>query len=158
SVVATFTVQTPAYVTAQRYSIMDLGTLGGNDSDAHGINDYGQVVGWSDVSAGVTHGFIWSEGQMTDVGTLGGVNSLAFSINDRGQVVGQADTSGGQPHGFVWTNGVMTDVNPAGAPYSRVGGINEAGDMCGEFVPAGGTYPGSMTFAFLLSGGTLVNL
>ena len=55
------------------YSILDLGVLPGDfSSAANGLNDSGQVVGISQSSAGATHGFLYSGGNMTDVGSLGG--------------------------------------------------------------------------------------
>ncbi len=55
----------------------DLGTLGGFNSVAYGINDFGQVVRTSDV-AGVRHAFLWKprDRRMTDLGTLGGAYSI----------------------------------------------------------------------------------
>ncbi|MFL5328192.1 MAG: hypothetical protein ACJ8C4_04700 [Gemmataceae bacterium] len=46
--------------------ITDLGTLGGADSYANGINNSGQIVGYSSTLGSVTHGFIWQNGSMTD--------------------------------------------------------------------------------------------
>src|SRR6476646_4562019 len=43
-------------------STLNLGTLGGADSAASGINDAGQVVGRSKTTAGVTHAFVWTLG------------------------------------------------------------------------------------------------
>ena len=68
----------------------DLGTLGGNYSLAHGINNSGQVVGESATANGYYHAFLYSSGTMTDLGTLGGSRSGAWCINASGQVVGSA--------------------------------------------------------------------
>ena len=51
--VASATAQAPTY------TIIDLGTLGGGNSFAHGINAQGQVVGYSTTGAGDTHAFLW---------------------------------------------------------------------------------------------------
>jgi len=47
-------------------SILDLGTLGGSTSIAFGVNDAGQVVGWSYSLTGspVEHGLLWQNGTM----------------------------------------------------------------------------------------------
>ncbi|MDN5753501.1 MAG: hypothetical protein L0H15_09500 [Nitrosospira sp.] len=73
-----------------------LGTLGGSYTYARGINDSGQVVGWSDTTGGDPHAFITGpDGMgMTDLGTLGGSYSSAYDINDSGQVTGRSRTTG----------------------------------------------------------------
>lgn len=88
-----------------RYTITDLGTLGGAESEAHALNNFGQVVGVSDTAGPVRRGFLWSGGTLTAIGTLGGPNSEAFDVNDAGQIVGESDGSG-----FLLSGGVMTSV------------------------------------------------
>src|SRR5262245_47152693 len=74
---------------ADVYVINDLGTLGGDSSEASAINNAGQVVGWSTNASGATRGFLYAGGATTDLGTLpGGTDSFATGINDLGQVVG----------------------------------------------------------------------
>ena len=100
--------------------IVNLGTLGGNQSVANGNNDRGQVAGAalnadSDPFASVplcngcgtfsqtylfvpaatqSHAFRWTEtGGMQDLGTLGGPDSSASFVNQRGQIMGESFTS-----------------------------------------------------------------
>ena len=44
---------------AANYVIQDLGTLGGTESRAYGINELGQVVGEAKTSTGQWHAFLW---------------------------------------------------------------------------------------------------
>jgi probable HAF family extracellular repeat protein len=80
--------------------VTDLGTLGGSNSIADGINASGQVVGYSATTGGDSHAFLYSGGIMTDLGTLGGAESIALGINDGGQIVGYSATTGGIPMRF----------------------------------------------------------
>src|ERR1017187_7899977 len=78
-----------------RYSITDLGTLGGSFSLAYGINDNGQIDGFSTLPGdAVQHSFVIEKGAMIDLGTLGGPNSESFAnLNNAIQVAGTAETS-----------------------------------------------------------------
>jgi probable HAF family extracellular repeat protein len=127
---------TPVATAATTYTITDLGTFpGGNSSYAYGINDSGQVVGYSATADGSGHAFLWQDGTMTDLGTLPGDSvSNAYGINDAGQVIGVSATVSGEPHAVavLWQNGTMTDLGALlGAPFIAVNGINDAGQVVG---------------------------
>src|SRR5512147_2550952 len=79
-----------AALAAPQYRIIDLGTFGGTESVASGINALGQVVGYARASDGRNHAFITGPNGigMTDLGTFGGSASSATAINASGQVVG----------------------------------------------------------------------
>ena len=67
--------------------MVDLGTLGGSRSVAYGVNESGQVMGWSE-TAGIAgpHAFLWTlAGGMVDLGTLGGTDSEVFALSENGQ-------------------------------------------------------------------------
>jgi probable HAF family extracellular repeat protein len=78
-------------------AVIDLGTLGGERSEAHAINNLGWIVGWSETGEGslvqpVRHGFLWQEGRMADLNDLlpadaEWVIEAALGINDAGQFI-----------------------------------------------------------------------
>src|SRR5204862_3311837 len=84
-----------AYLLSEGTSF-DLGTLGGNESEALAINRRGQVAGHSRIGGGgapAKHAFFICEpGRMLDLGTLGGTTSIAHDVNDLGEVVGLSET------------------------------------------------------------------
>jgi probable HAF family extracellular repeat protein len=105
----------------------DLGTLGGADyaSSANGVNDLGQIVGWSTTipifwfygwCGTTTHAVLWSaSGGISDLGTLpGDTLSAASNINFFGLVIGESGNAatcdyGASPYAvtgrsFIWTN------------------------------------------------------
>lgn len=114
---------------AASYSIIDLGTLGGA-SYAMGLNNFGQVVGYSTNSDGLERAFLYSGGGMTDLGTLGGETSRAYGINDAGQVVGQA-SDGSQNLAYIHQSGAMTALGAFGGTNSAALAINAAGQVAG---------------------------
>ncbi len=114
---------------------IDLGVLGGDYSSASGINDMGQVAGYSDTDNGERHAFITGPDGVgkTELGTLGGTWVQAFGINDAGRVVGESITENGLTHAFITgPDGVgMTDLGTLGGDYSGASGINNEGQVVG---------------------------
>src|SRR5881394_3735400 len=76
-----------------RYSITDLGTLGGANSYAGGINNAGQVTGRSETgnfvgsNLPVEHAFLF-DGTMHDISVATPYQGLGFAINSAGHVAG----------------------------------------------------------------------
>lgn len=84
-----------------------LGTLGGANSEAIGINEAGEVVGTADSADGAARAFLWREGRMIDLNTLlpTGTNCVldkANDINNRGQIAGTCIRDG-RSCGFLLT-------------------------------------------------------
>ncbi len=146
--------------------IIDLGTLpGGTTSYATGINDSGQITGWSDTLQFGTsdprpdHAFIYENGQMTDLGNLSATGEFAnFShgtaINASGEVTGWSVTDSFETHAFLFSDGVMADLGTLGGSESRGSAINDAGQIVGwSYLPND-----SAAHAFLIDGGGMMDL
>jgi len=120
------------------YHIIDLGTLGGSESKAYGINEYGQIVGGAETSLGETHAFIYEGGVISDLGTLGGNMSEAWGINENGQMVGRSVNEAGKTHGFLYEDGVMYDLGTLGGNESYCRAINNNGQIaCSSQISTG---------------------
>jgi probable HAF family extracellular repeat protein len=116
----------------------DLGSLGGNFGFPYGMNNRGDVVGWSDLAGdNSAHPFLWTkERGLQDLGTFGGTFGHADSINEKREVVGTAQPPGDTGlRAFLWRDGVMTNLGTLGDDAdSEAGGINARGQI------VGGTY------------------
>jgi probable HAF family extracellular repeat protein len=148
-------------------TLTDLGDLGGGQSDAEGLNNEGQVVGYSTTSSGDTDAFLYSNGTMTNLGILAGdTDSAATGINDSGQIVGYSGTTStfanynGVPNpgyngtAFLYSGGTMTDLSTSvGGTSSAATGINNSGQVVGYSTASSGE-----SYAFLYSGGAVTNL
>jgi probable HAF family extracellular repeat protein len=81
-------------------NLTDLGTLGGAQSYAYGINGTGTIVGSSWMTGNlVMHGFVDIGGVMIDLNQLLPLNSgwtidAAYGINDSGNIVGTGTLNG----------------------------------------------------------------
>ncbi len=87
--------------------IQDIGTFGGDNSFALGVNNSGQAVGMAQTTRGVIHAALWHNGKLTDLNTLipsgsGWELYIAGGINERGQIVGTGGV-GNTVHAFVLT-------------------------------------------------------
>jgi probable HAF family extracellular repeat protein len=123
------------------YSIVNLGTLGGNQSFARAVNDNGQVTGNASTNPGSNlplNAFFWENGVMRNIGTLPGVNfSRGFAINNNGLVTGESDNN--SPRAFLYdpATGLLRDIddlvtsNPGNLNTSFGAGINAAGQVVG---------------------------
>jgi autotransporter-associated beta strand protein/probable HAF family extracellular repeat protein len=131
-------------------------------SEAYGVNDLGQVVGYRDYYTGgipqfpppwskVT-GFLYSGGTMAMMSPPAGNNSIeSLAINGSGQIVGVYYQStaypGSRPHAFLYSGGVFTTladdaIGDTRYSWERSGSfdINTAGDVVGQLESGGFLY------------------
>ncbi|MDQ3930424.1 MAG: DUF3466 family protein [Chloroflexota bacterium] len=155
---------TPTGPKDARGRIIALGTLpGAGDSAGTGINDRGQIAGYTNRPDYFGyHAFVWtphgshgSRGVWRDLGTLpGGTSTGAWAINDQGEVAGTGDTASGELHGFLYSKGEMIDLGTLpGGTESDARGINNRGEVVGTAFTAEG-HPR----AFLYRDGKMVEL
>ncbi len=118
---------------ADTFTIIDLGTLGGKQSFAFGINDNNVVVGSSsgavdsnNVTPFANHAYFATVDNanvvtMTDVGHLGGNESVAFFADESGLVYGHStEVSSGSGRGFVYDGVQIAKMPlPTGATQFR---------------------------------------
>lgn len=130
--------------TAHQYRMIDLGTLGGNNSSAIGINNHGVVVGGAETSNGGRDPYLWRNGHMINLGGLPGSGHFgtALAVNNRDEVVGAANFHNEGLHAFLWRNGHMTDLGTLGGRESSASSINDRGDIVGSSQTTDGSYHG----------------
>lgn len=127
---------------AQTYSLTDLGTLGGNNSSATGVNDFGQVTGEASTGLGLIHAFLSGTGggALKDLGTLGGDGSIGRAVNDKGQVTGDSDVNGYTKAFLSEDNGgTLKNLGSLGGSYSSGGAVNGLGQVAGDATTAQNT-------------------
>jgi probable HAF family extracellular repeat protein len=141
-------------------------------TQAEGVNDSGEIVGFYDDASGNDHGFSYLNAAYTTIDCPGETGTLLFGINDSGVMVGaDYQTSLSDSTGFVYKSGKCTTVSFPGAISTQAIGINKSEQLSGlynddsgyyGFVKTGNTYqslsyPGSLgTVAFHLNDAGLV--
>lgn len=104
----------------------DLGTLGGPQGYALGINRRGEIVGMAHARSGCDqHAFVRTNERKRDLGHLGGNYSMPVAINDRGQIVGQSTDRESSIIGFLWESGRMRSLGQTVLPSD----INNRGQV-----------------------------
>lgn len=117
--------------------VIDLGVLSGYAmSTANGINEAGQIVGFSGTAGlmpGAGRAVLWEGGQITDLAPLPGDDqSVATAINDSGVIVGASLTADGFRRTVLWQEGQVVDLGTLpGDTSSEAYGINDAGRIVG---------------------------
>ena len=117
------------------YVVEDLGALPGDTSSvAWGINEQGDVVGWSQGSTG-THAFVFTDGggMAALPGLPGRPRTVARDISDTGDIVGSANAGGVDlGHAVLWTGATVQDLGTLGTgAYSEAWGVNNLGQVAG---------------------------
>ena len=120
---------------ALNYELTDLGTFGGSQSWAAGINDSGQVVGAAQIAGDGNRAFIWdSVNGMQNI--LSGYTSYATAISNDSYVTGYYDNP--TSRAFKWSS--STGANTLYYEYSQAYAVNNGGIAAGHRNGANPTY------------------
>ncbi|MBE3069968.1 MAG: PEP-CTERM sorting domain-containing protein [Planctomycetes bacterium] len=121
----------------------NLHALGGEWSEAYGLNDDAHVVGGAETAAGALHAFYWDGAGMQDLHP-GGFESYAYGVNNAGTAVGGWGNwinDNGDPYTPCrWDGGVKADLADLGGIWGEAYGINEGGVIVGQVEAAGAEY------------------
>lgn len=138
-VVAGLVTGTGVAAAAPAVEFVNLGTLpGGFMSEAHDVNEAGQVIGWSDAADGQSHIVRWDRhGTITDLGAVtdvGGSIDSVLRINARGAAATTiVKYDNGKRHAARWDGHGGVDLGTLpGGEESWANDINDAGIVVGR--------------------------
>lgn len=138
-------------VAAPQYSIKLLDAAPGQtDVYATGINNSGQIVGYTIDGNGASSASLWdgSSGAHSPLPVLSAANphSEAYRINNNGQIVGLARNDAGVNQAAYWdSNGVLGLGALNGTGFSFANDINDNGVIVGSSVATNGQHAFSWT-------------
>jgi probable HAF family extracellular repeat protein len=167
---------------APRFRVTDLGTLGGERSEAYALNERGEVAGWAEAADGARRAFFYRAGKMTQLELPpSALESRAYGINDTGDLAGTtvvretlrtADTGVeiGQvrrDRAILWRSGKPTEIGSGeawdvnnrgqvvGHPERGPGFLWQDGKRTGLVSPESGyfVHPRAITDHGLIAGG-----
>jgi probable HAF family extracellular repeat protein len=112
------------------------------DGQAIGVNNQGQVVGYSGTCTAVNHAIVWENDTATSLPNLGNPYAVAYAINSHGQIVGQAINSDGTPLAALWQDNTVTALGGGallpGDQATFATSINNQGQAVGSSFAQGG--------------------
>ena len=122
--------------TVRSLSIPDEGNL-----ETFGINDLGEVVGlYSQPGTGLSHGFVFDEGNLLDIAYPGSRLTRATGIADNGVVVGSAipdqPVNGTVQIGYRYRDQSFETLIVPGSYIMNVGGTNNRETVVGSWADA----------------------
>lgn len=110
--------------------VVDLGTLGGENSEIDGDNGHDTFVGAAEDASGRSHAVLWPIGG--SVVDLGEPNAWAADMNSAGVVVGNAQANSPHQFAFAWYDGQRSRLpEPGWASGDYVRRINDNDDAAG---------------------------
>ena len=122
--------------TAQtRYRIIHLPTADGYNSAAFGLNDSGNVIGYSYQDT-IAIGFLYNyaDDSMNDLGSFGGQATVATAVDNDNRVVGYSADNNGQRIAFLYTadKGLTPLGTLPGGSNSEAFSINSSAEGAGD--------------------------
>jgi uncharacterized membrane protein len=110
----------------------------------------GEVVG-AYTTAGVSHGFVLSDGHLTTIDAPGGATfTNVTGIDSRGEMVGRY-TVGGVTHAYLLSGGQFSSFDYPGAIFTGATAISPNGDIVGRYRDANNVFHGFALVGFRLA-------
>ena len=135
-----------AYIHEKNGDFRVLGNLPMPSSQATGINDRGDVVGFLQQSTADTksEGFLLkADGKLEVLNVPGSSFTQALGVSNDDDVVGQF-TDGTGTHGFLYKDGQFQQIDVQGASSTTINGINNHDQIVGFFMDANGNTIGAV--------------
>jgi len=113
-------------------------SVGAVHTEATGVDNAGDIVGFYVDSRGVDHGFIDIAGKIMAINVPGSVATRVYGISeDYNKIVGWYTDSSGRQHGFKFT-GTFTTVDVPGATWTHAFSITNVGSIVGAYADSDG--------------------
>jgi hypothetical protein len=123
-------------INSSTYHYVAINFPGASSTEARGINNFGEIVGFFTTGAGncefgstlcAFHGFKLKNKVFTWVDIPGATNTRILGVNDGGDVAGDFMTSDGHIHGFLLHHtGALQKINQPGSSFTTASGVNNS--------------------------------